>query len=180
VSRTVAVRSICSLLLTGLLLSAGCKDAFRSIEEPAKPAGEAKQEAAAAPAEPAAEKRPNLLKRKTQEVVDMQKAMAENPKLIEVENKVNASDPLTASLQGYIAISSRANVLNFQHQVNIMKAAEDRNPTYQEIMDLIKQSNMEFNALPDYQTYAYDEKEGRFTILEDPDAKAAFEEKAKS
>ncbi|WP_013626385.1 hypothetical protein [Rubinisphaera brasiliensis] len=177
-SRSVAARFVYSLLLTGLLLTTGCNDAFRSIEEPAKPAGEAKQEQAAAPV--AEEKRPNLVKRKTQEVVDMQKAMAENPKLIEVENKINASDPLTASLQGYIAISSRANVLNFQHQVNIMKAAEDRNPTYQEIMNLIKQSNMEFNALPDYQTYAYDEKEGRFTILEDPEAKAAFEAKAKS
>lgn len=171
ITRNMSVTTIgMSLLLGSLLVSGlGCQ------QEPAplvkQPAPE-EAEAQADPPPPAEEPRPVLTKRWTQEVVDMQQAMQENPKLVEVENKVTGSDPLTTSLEAYIAISSRANVLNFQHQLNILKAVEDRHLTYQEVMDLIKQTKMEFNALPDYQTYAYDGKQGRFTILEDPDAKA--------
>lgn len=170
--------SLGAALIAGILpfCSSGCKPntpAPPRTENVEVPAGQAEP----APEQPA-EPRPVLTKRWTQEVVDLQKAQAENPKLVEVENKITGTDPLTTSLQGYIAISSRANVLNFQHQVNLMKAAEDRNPTYDEIMTLIKQTKMEFNALPDYQTYAYDQQAGKFTILEDPDAKAKFEQQA--
>lgn len=166
--------------LTGLLSTSGLLLglSFTGCEGPKRPAAPQAEQAAPAeqPAEaPAPEPKQNLLQRKTDQVVEKRQAMADNPQLVEVENKVNAADPLTASLQGYIAISSRANVLNFQHQVNLMKAAEDRNPTYQEILDLIKQTRMEFNALPVYQTYAYDEQNGVFTILEDPAIKADFQ-----
>ncbi|TWT64479.1 hypothetical protein Pan54_52430 [Rubinisphaera italica] len=154
------------LLVMAIVLVPGCKPNSTVTEN----------EPAAAP-EP--EKRPNLLKRKTQEVVDKNKVMAENPALIEVENKVTGNDPLSTALTGYIAASSRVNVLNFQRQIDLMKATEDRNPTYQEIVDVIKQNNMEFNALPDYQMFAYDETTGGFGILEDPDAKKAFYDQVK-
>ncbi|MBL4884619.1 MAG: hypothetical protein JKY95_08810 [Planctomycetaceae bacterium] len=160
--RTIQYLMACFLIATMLL--PGCKK-----EADPKPAGQA--------AAPAPEKRPNLLKRKTSEVADMNKAMADNPKLIEVENKITGSDPLSVALEGYISASSRINVLNFQHQIDLMKATDDRNPTYEEIVTLIKQTNMEFNALPDYQTFAYDEKEGRFLILEDPEKKKKFQGK---
>lgn len=155
------------LLIVAVVLMPGCKPNSTVTEK----------EPVAAP-EP--EKRPNLLKRKTQEVVDKNKVMAENPALIEVENKVTGNDPLSTALTGYIAASSRVNVLNFQHQINLMKAMnEDKNPTYEEIVDLIKQHNMEFNALPDYQMFAYDETTGGFGILEDPEAKKAFYDQVK-
>ncbi len=156
-------------LLLGLLILPGCnkKDVKKK---------EAKQEQAEA--KPAPVKRPNLLKRKTSEVLDKHKAMAENPKLIEVENKITGKDPLTVSLEGYISASSRINVLNFQHQVDLMRAMNDnRPPTYKEIVELIKQTKMEFNALPDYQKFAYDEKEGKFLILEDPEEKKRIQGK---
>ncbi len=160
------LKRVTLLLLLAIVLMSGCKPNSTVTE---------KEPAAA----PAPEKRPNLVKRKTQEVVDKNKVMAENPALIEVENKVSGNDPLSTALTGYIAASSRVNVLNFQHQIDLMKATEDRNPTYQEIVDVIKQNNMEFNALPDYQMFAYDEKTGGFGILEDPDAKKAFYDQVK-
>jgi len=165
------------VLSFGLLLSLGLIGCAKPVNPPTEPQVQQAEPAAEPEAAPAPEPRPNLLKRKTDQVVNKKTAMEENPQLIEVENKVNASDPLTSSLQGYIAISSRAHVLNFQHQVSLMKAAEDRNPTYQEILDLIKHTRMDFNALPDYQTYAYDEQNGLFTILEDPAVKEEFQKR---
>ncbi len=169
-TRIMSVTTIGTYLLLGSLTlgGLGCQQEPAPIVQQPAP----DEAAPADPPPPPEQPRPVLTKRWTQEVVDMHKAMMENPKLVEVENKVTGSDPLTTSLEAYIAISSRANVLNFQHQLNILKAVEDRNLTYEEVMDLIKQTKMEFNALPDYQTYAYDDKQGRFTILEDPDAKA--------
>lgn len=163
----------CFLLM--LLLLPGCKKNVEEQDSAPKPADQVQAEPA--PEKPAPKKRPNLLKRKTSEVLDKNKAMAENPNLIEVENKITGKDPLTVSLEAYISASSRINVLNFQHQVNLMKAMNDRNPTYQEIVDLIKQTNMQFNALPDYQKFAYDEKEGKFLVLEDPAEKKRIQGK---
>ena len=154
----------CCLLLSVFVI--GCKNEAENKTEQPKQADVEKEKPAPAPV-----KRPNLLKRKTKEVADKYQAMADNPKLIEVENKITGKDPLTVSLQGYIAMSSKVNVLNFQHQINLMRAMNDRNPTYKEIVELIKTTRMEFNALPDYQTFAYDEKEGKFLILEDPEEK---------
>ncbi|MCA8986820.1 MAG: hypothetical protein KDA78_04225 [Planctomycetaceae bacterium] len=129
--------------------------------------------------EPEPEKRPNLVKRKTTEIVDKNKILTERPDLIEVQNSVTGSDPLTTSLTGYIAASSRVNVMNMQHQIDLMRASEDRNPTYQELMDMMRESRMELNALPDYQMYAYDDQSGKFLILEDPVAKKEFQDQAK-
>ncbi len=156
-------------LVLGVLIVPGCIEKEVKKKEP-------KQEQAKA--EPAPAKRPNLIKRKTSEVLDKHKAMAENPNLIEVENKITGKDPLTVSLEAYISASSRINVLNFQHQVDLMRAMNDnRPPSYEEIIKLIKQTKMEFNALPDYQKFAYDEKEGKFLILEDPQEKKRLQGK---
>lgn len=119
-------------------------------------------------------KRPSLVKRKTSEVLDMKKAMAENPNLIEVKNVIKGKDPISTSLSGYIHLASKINVDTFNYQVRILKATEDRNPTYDEIVQFIKECKVKFNALPDNQKYAYDEREAKFTILEDPTIESAF------
>ncbi len=183
-----AVVPSASLLLLGVVVlnGVGCdkpasppsSPTATPAETPADSSGEMQEsssaettEATPAPAEP---KRPNLVKRTTKEVLDKKKAMEENSNLVEVENKITAQDPLSASLQGYITIASRANVLNFQHQLNIMKAMNDGNPSYADVLQLLQQTNMDFNALPDYQYYAYDEQNGTFVILEDTVAKEKF------
>ncbi len=158
-------RFFTGFLLMPVLFCTGCNEKEVKKKEPPQ-----KQEQVQEKATP--EKRPNLLKRKTSEILDKQKAMAENPNLVEVENRITGKDPLTISLEAYISASSRINLLNFQHQIDLMRAMNDnRPPSYEEIMKLIKQTKMEFNALPDYQWYAYDAKEGKFLILEDPEAK---------
>ncbi len=157
-----------SILSSSLLI--GCND-------PAVQSPTAQDEAAPAPA--AEEKRPNLVKRKTKVVLDKNKAMSENPNLVVTENRVSGNDPLTTVLTGYISAASQINVMNMKHQIDLMKAADDRYPTYDEFMAMMAQHNLELNALPDYQNYAYDDKTGEFVILEDPEAKAAFYEQAK-
>ena len=105
-------------------------------------------------------------------LVDKNKALAENPKLVEVENTINASDPFTAAAQSYFTIGSRAHVLAFKHNVDIYKATNDRNPTFTEFEQMIKQANVELKGLKPWQAYAYDDQSGAISILEDPDEKA--------
>jgi len=131
------------------------------------------QQEAEAPA-----KRPNLVKRKTQVVVNYTLATEENPKLYEVENTITGKDPLSTSLEGYVAASSKVNKMQMQHQINLMKAPTGVNPTHEELMDAIKNNNIQLNALPDYQMYAYNEETGEFLILEDPEAKEEFQKEA--
>ena len=121
-------------------------------------------------------KRPPLIKRKTSKVVNMQKAIAENPKLFPVENKLKYKDPISGPLSAYVSLSSKVNVIAFQHNLNLLRAMKERGEklTYEEVVQSIKETKMEFNALPDNQTYAYDEKTGQFLILEDPDIKNSF------
>ena len=158
-------RFVANCFLMTLLICSGCNEKEVKKKEPQQKQEQVREK-------PIPVKRPSLVKRKTSEVLDKQKAMAENPKLVEVENRITGKDPLTISLQAYLSASSRINLLNFQHQIDLMRAMNDnRPPTYKEILTLLKQTKMEFNALPDYQWYAYDAKEGKFLILEDPEAK---------
>lgn len=123
-----------------------------------------------AQADPAAAKEePKLvpITKREARLVDKQKAMQENPKLIEVENKINASDPLTAVAQGYFAAASQAQVLTMQHNINIQREIDDRWPTFAEFEEMVKQYNIKLQGLYAYQMYAYDETTGGLSILED-------------
>jgi hypothetical protein len=162
-----ALSGVCLLMLC----VTGCKKPD-AVKPPDNPAPVAQQEPVPEPP------RPNLVKRTTNLVVDRTVAMAENPNLVDKVNKVSGSDPLTIALKGYVAISSQANVIAFQHNIDILKASEDRNPTFTEIQEFIKANNVTFNALPDYQWYAYDQETGTFSLLEDPVLKKKLREAA--
>lgn len=114
-------------------------------------------------------KKKNLLKRKTSLVVDKKAAMEKYPHLVEVENTVNTDSYLGAVSSAYIAASSKANIAAFQHNLNIARELNDgNNLPFDEVQTYIKQMNIQFNDLPYYQMYAYDETSGKFVILEDP------------
>jgi hypothetical protein len=141
-----------------------------------KPAKDKDKQEVAAP-EPAPEPppkvdaRPNdgkgIIGKMTQDVLDFQKAKAENPNLIEVNPKAKG-DYLSFMASAYINVRAQLSMMQMQKELQLFKATKERNPSYDEIMKIIKQYQVEFTMLPRYQKYAYDAKEGRFTILEDP------------
>ncbi len=157
------MKHLCLTAVVALLtLSAG--------DKPAPPKTEAQvEQPAVEPAPAPAPEQPKvpLTKRRTSELVEKNQAMAENPNLVETENKITGSDPLTTSFQGYVNASSRVNIAALKHNMDIVEASEGRKMTFAEIKDYMKTNNMSMNALPEYQTYAYDEKTGDFLVLED-------------
>lgn len=109
----------------------------------------------------------SIIGKTTSKIVDLAEAK-KNPKVVEVDNKANGSDPLTVTFNAYVSITSRASVLNFKHQMDILK--EDNNgkyPTFKEAEKLMKQLNIQLAELPPYQLYGYDAKTGGIVLLED-------------
>ena len=122
---------------------------------------------AAAPEQPPAKPSGSIIGKTTGKIVDLAEAK-KNPKIVEVDNKITGSDPLTVSFNAYVSVTSRATALNFKHQMDILKATnDDKYPTFKEAEKLMKQLHIELNALPPYQLYAYDAKTGGLVMLED-------------
>ncbi len=122
---------------------------------------------AAAPEQPVAKPSGSIIGKTTGKIVDLAEAK-KNPKMVEVDNKITGSDPLTVSFNAYVSATSRATALNFKHQMDILKATnDDKYPTFKEAEKLMKQLHIELNALPPYQLYAYDAKTGGLVTLED-------------
>ena len=154
-------------LLLGLLL-VGCAD--RKADSAADEATADADPPAAAPADgqaPAEDNKPVPFTKREAKLVDKEKAMAENASLVEVENKIDASDPLTAASQSYFNMASRVHVSALKHNVDIMKAMNDRWPTFEEFDGLMKQNNIKLKGLYEWQMYAYDAETGGICILED-------------
>lgn len=101
-------------------------------------------------------------------IVDKHKALAERPHLVETENRITASDPVFAPLQGLRAAGSRAEILAFTHTIEIHKATNDRYPTYDEFMNYYRDAHVQLKGLKPWQVYAYDESTGTVTLMEDP------------
>lgn len=172
------------LILLISLLAAGCTRSDEGVmsEFDQAAAGEgakADQAPDAAPPEQAAQKPENVpITKREARLVDKQKALAENPDLIEVENKINASDPLTAVAQSYFTLGSRAHVAAMQHNLRIQKEIDGRWPTFEEFQQSLKQNNVKLSGLYAYQMYAYDQTTGGLTILEDRAEKKRIYEEA--
>jgi hypothetical protein len=161
-----------------LLVTAGCIDpaAFKTAEQ--KPA-DTPPPAAAPPrgappavapggAAPAAQPQgEHAIPDVESVIVDKKKALAENPGYVETENKINAGDPLSAASQSYFNLGSRAHLLNFKHNLDIYKAANERYPTYDEFIEMFRQFDIKFKMIKPWQVYAYDQTDGTVVILED-------------
>ena len=100
-------------------------------------------------------------------LVDAQEAM-QDPRVVEVTNGITASDPLSASIQGYFSATSKALMLGFQNQLRTMKALnDDKNLTYDQFAELAQQMRVEFAPLPPWQMIGYDSSTGKVLLLED-------------
>lgn len=164
-------------LALGLVLSAaGCVDpSTLSQKKSAEPAPQADAgpppqveapiaEEAAAPAAPP---QPQGFAQVEWKLVDRNKALEENPALVEVENRINAADPLMAATQSYFTIGSRAHLLAFKHSIDLYKAEHEKFPPFAEFDKMMKQANVALKGLYPWQVYAYDDKTGELCILED-------------
>ncbi len=118
------------------------------------------------PAQP--EKRTgSILGKTTGKIVDLAE-VRKNPKIVEYGSKVTGSDPLTVSFNAYVSITSRASVLNFKHNMDILKETNGgQYPSFQEAQKLMKECNIQLATLPAWQLYGYDAKTGGIVVLED-------------
>lgn len=151
-------------LLLGILFS-GCVDPSmlkkkEQAETAPAPAPAPQPQVEAAPAAP-------TFPQDSSKLVDKKKALAENPGLVETENRVNTMDPLLAVSQSMFAIGSKAEVLALQHNIDIHKAQYDKPPTFQEFEEMIRSARVQFKGLYRWQVYAYDDSTGEICILED-------------
>ncbi|MES2788950.1 MAG: hypothetical protein V4719_04955 [Planctomycetota bacterium] len=128
--------------------------------------------AAAPAANPPANDGKGIIGKTDAKVVDVKQAMAENPNLQVVENKTGGDDPLSFAASAYVSMRSRASVLPFQAWLKQHKIVEERNPTYAEFMQAMKENRVEFTALYPWQMYGYDSQAGTIVILEDGVMKA--------
>lgn len=124
------------------------------------------------PPDPIEAKKQSLIAKTTNVVVDKKKAMAENASLVEIDGSAQGGDPVSFAASAYISMRARPGILNFQNQLQLFKAENDRNATYAEMTGMMKQHNIDFALLPAYQMYGYDAEKGTISILEDKADKA--------
>lgn len=140
---------------------------------PANPAPQAAPVAAAAPAaNPPANDGKGIIGKTDARVVDVKQAMTENPNLKIVENKSGGDDPISFAASAYVSVRSQASLLGFQAWLKQHKVVEERNPTYAEFMQAMRDNRVEFTALYPWQMYGYDSQAGAIVILEDGVMKA--------
>lgn len=113
-----------------------------------------------------------IIGKTTARIVDRTKATAENPALVEVGGSLQGGDPVSLAASAYIDLRGRASTLGLQNDLKLFRGEHDRNPTYDELVAMMKTHNVSFTELPPYQVYAYDSKAGTICILEDKDEKA--------
>lgn len=129
------------------------------------PAGATQQPPAQAAQQPAQPNR-GIIGKTTAQIVDAQRAK-QNPRIVEVENKISGSDPWTVAGSAYVSATSRVSTLGMQQALRQHQALNGQPPSYDEFMQMVKQNRVEFSMLPPYQMYGYDAKSGGIVILED-------------
>ncbi len=167
---TIALAMICLV---------GCgevREIMESRQDPADQPQDAAKDAAgggaangdAAAAKPADDGK-GIIGKMTNEVLDMPKALKENPdwEVMEDPFAVNVSDPLSAYASAYIAKRSQVSLFGFQGALRLYYAQHERHPTYDEFMKMMIDNRIKFAMRPHYQKYAYDAKDGKIVILED-------------
>lgn len=98
-------------------------------------------------------------------IVDKQKVAVEHPDWKETEEKINATDPLSAASQSYFALGQRVHILNFKHNIDVFYASEGRWPTYDEMIEMFAQFDMKLKHLKPWQVYAYDQSDGTIVVM---------------
>lgn len=117
-------------------------------------------------------------------IVDRNKALAENPDLVEVVNETEAGGYLEAVSQSGFAAMSKINTAQMEYNSKVQSyidatdSREDPKPqTFEEFNKAAKMNSNNIKGLYPWQVYAYDETTGKVTILEDrAEKKRMYEE----
>jgi hypothetical protein len=89
----------------------------------------------------------------------------------EVSNqKIEASDPVTAPLAAYSPMMEKISIIEIDHAVALFNATEGRYPAdYNEFMEkIVKANNIKLPVLPYGGKYVYDEKEHTLKVVRPP------------
>ncbi|HAH46111.1 MAG TPA: hypothetical protein DCM07_14905 [Planctomycetaceae bacterium] len=190
-NKTRTLFDVSSLLVAAMMImlaGTGCKDP----KEIAREQGETIQEQAQQkmPQEPAAENaaadaqadhpddnKKSIIHKTTAVVVDAKKAL-ENPDIEIVDGKIKGVDPFTQAGSAYVSMASRVSTLGMQQAIQHHKVLNDRFPTYDEYMQMMKENRIEFAQLPPYKMYGYNAESGNILVLQDNRKKAELYKKA--
>ncbi len=113
----------------------------------------------------------SIIHKTTAVVVDAKKAL-KNPEISVVDGKIKGIDPFTQAGSAYFSMASRVSTLGMQQAIKVHKALNDKFPTYDEYMKMMKENRVEFAQLPPYKMYGYDDESGNILVLQDNKKKA--------
>jgi len=150
-------------LLIFPLLLAGCLNVV-------PPKQEKEPDAVGGNAAPAAqeEKKPNALQREAK-LVDRNQWLKDNPDGTEIEkNVINASDPFSATAQGYFAAASQLTISALKHDLDLWHTLNEKWPTFAEYQEILTKHGVKLKGLKKGQVYAYDDQTGNVSILQEP------------
>jgi hypothetical protein len=95
-----------------------------------------------------------------------------DPNAVQVvsDQKIRASDPITAPLSAYGPMVEKISIISVDYSMGIFRATEDRFPKdYDEFMEkIIKANNIRLPVLPYKGRYMYDEANHTLVIVRDP------------
>lgn len=144
-----------------------------SVKQEAPEAGNAAAEQN--PAQNNAKK--SIIHKTTAVVVDAKKAL-KNPDIEVVDGKIKGVDPFTQAGSAYVSMASKVSTLGMQQAIKAHKALNDRFPTYDEYVKMMKENKIEFAQLPPYKMYGYDDETGHILVLQDNKKKAKLYKEA--
>lgn len=169
----------CLMCLLALLLSGGCQKQGGFFEQVNEPTEDVPEVAAVA-----APPQPQGFSELEWKLVERNRALAENPELVEVENHTQAKDPLTAVTQSYFSGTSKLNATAIEYNAKLQSfidaegAQEPKPPSFEHLNQQMQQNSNMVKGLKPWQAYAYDELTGKVTILEDrAEKKRLYEER---
>ena len=126
---------------------------------------------------PRNETKKSIIHKTTAVVVDAKKAL-KNPDIEAVDGKIKGIDPFTQAGSAYVSMAARVSTLGMQQAIKAHKALNDRFPSYDEYMKMMKENRIEFAQLPPYKMYGYDAETGNIMVLQDNKKKAKLYKEA--
>lgn len=122
--------------------------------------------------EPTPEPKPKkgVIHQTTDQVVDAKEWLKKQG----IEGKdgdIEGVDPFSRAASSYFTLAAQASTLGLQSAVKNYRALNDRYPTYEEFMQMMRENRIEFAKLRWYEIYGYNEDTGKILVLVDTVAK---------
>jgi hypothetical protein len=148
------------------LLAAGCGD------EPIVTANHPAPAPTEAPAPEPPPERTLIIGAKTTDIRNAETELAKG-NAQEANLKITAKDPITLSGNAYVTSIGKISIDHITHAMRLYEATNGHYPeTHEEFMkEIIQANNIALPRLPEYQKYAYNEKEHKLQVLEYPEIK---------